>query len=172
MGVRRNSPRGGKVDILLTSSGCWGCNPNGRSQNASPFQHHKENVPCYGNSPKNALRLQQCFFSHRIKLLGLLLSAVIVSLHYLLSCHRCLCSTVTCGKKRTGYCRNFFQKWTFVAMWLLRNKDHYYNNLLTSFATWLCSRQWSGLNELQAHHRMTPEKWTAVRVQCDCHIGK
>ena len=32
----------------------------------------------------------------------LLLSEVIVSLHYLLSCHRCLRSTVTCGKTSTA----------------------------------------------------------------------
>jgi len=41
------------------------------------------------------LLFHSCLFSHSIKLLGLLLSAVIVSLHYLPNCLR---STVTCGK--------------------------------------------------------------------------
>jgi len=36
-----------------------------------------------------------CFFSHSIKLFGLLTSPATISLHYL---PRCLCSTVTCGK--------------------------------------------------------------------------
>jgi len=46
-------------------SGCWRCNAHGRSQNGLLFQHHKENAPCYGNSPKSALRWQQCFFFTR-----------------------------------------------------------------------------------------------------------
>jgi len=46
-----------------------------------PFYRHKENAPCCGNSPTNALRWQQYLFSHCIKLRDLLLSAVIVSLH-------------------------------------------------------------------------------------------
>ena len=45
-------------------------NANRRSHNALPLLHHKENDPRYCNSPKNALRWQQCFFSHRIKLVG------------------------------------------------------------------------------------------------------
>jgi len=48
------------------------------------------------------LPFHSCFFSHRIKLRGLLLSAVIVSLHYLLSCQRFLRSTVSCGKTPTA----------------------------------------------------------------------
>ena len=43
-------------------------------------------------------QIHSCFFSHSIKLNGLPLSAVTVSLHYL---PRCLCSTVTCGKTPT-----------------------------------------------------------------------
>jgi len=96
-------PRVGKVDIFLYISGCGRYNASRHSHNALPFLHHKENDPCYANSPKNACaslaavllftlyktRCQQyffsvftpykCFFPH----CDLLLSAVIVSLHYL-----------------------------------------------------------------------------------------
>jgi len=48
------------------------------------------------------LLFHSCFFSHRIKLRGLLLSTVIVSLHFLLNCPRCLHSTVACGKTPTA----------------------------------------------------------------------
>ena len=51
-----------KSTFCLFFLDCWRCNANGRSQNALPFQHHKENDPCYGNSPTNVLRWQQCFF--------------------------------------------------------------------------------------------------------------
>jgi len=69
MGVRKNFSTGNRH---------FGCpfqaaddtNANRRSHNALSLLHHKENDPRYGNSPKNALRWQQCFFSHRIKLVG------------------------------------------------------------------------------------------------------
>jgi len=32
-----------------------------------PVYTTKKGPPCYGNSPKNALRLQQCFFSHSVE---------------------------------------------------------------------------------------------------------
>jgi len=61
MGVRRNFSRGGaKSTFWLSFSGCWRCNANGRTRNASPFLHHKENVQCYGNS------CIQCFPSKKI----------------------------------------------------------------------------------------------------------
>jgi len=89
-------PRGAKSTFCLSFSGCWRRNAHGRSQNALSVQHHKENAPCYGNSPQKCgslaamLLFHSCVFSHRIKRRGLLLSAVIASLHYLLRCHRCL----------------------------------------------------------------------------------
>jgi len=43
----------------------------------------KTNALCWGSSPKNVLRWLQCFLSHSIKLRGILLSTVIVSVHYL-----------------------------------------------------------------------------------------
>jgi len=53
MDVRRNVSReGANSAFCLSFSGCWWCSAHGRSQNALPFQHHKENAPCYGNSPK------------------------------------------------------------------------------------------------------------------------
>ena len=55
-----------KWTFCLSFSGCRRYNANGRSHNALPFLHHKENPPCYGNSPKNGLLWQQCFFSHRV----------------------------------------------------------------------------------------------------------
>jgi len=42
---------GAKSTFCLSFSGCWRCSAHGRSQNALPFQHHKENAPCYGSSP-------------------------------------------------------------------------------------------------------------------------
>jgi len=72
-----------KSTFCLPISGCWRYNVNGRSHKALPFLHHKENDPCYCNSPKNPLRWPQGFFSHRIKVHDILHSAVIVSLHYL-----------------------------------------------------------------------------------------
>jgi len=52
-----------KWTICLFFSGCWQCDAIGRSQNASPFLHHKENALCYGNSYKKCASLShQCFF--------------------------------------------------------------------------------------------------------------
>ena len=45
-------------------------NANRRSHNALPLLHHKKMTHVNCNSPKNPLRWQQCFFSHRIKLVG------------------------------------------------------------------------------------------------------
>jgi len=64
-------PGAGKVDILLVLFRLLTiqCKSNGRSDNALPLLHHKENDPhVTATVPKNALRWQQCFFSHRIKL--------------------------------------------------------------------------------------------------------
>jgi len=54
MGVRRNFPLGGKVEILLRPilSPCWPCNENWRTRSVSPFLHHKENAWSYSNSCK------------------------------------------------------------------------------------------------------------------------
>jgi len=41
---------GAKSTFCLSFSGSWRCNANRRTQNASPFLHHKENAQCYGNS--------------------------------------------------------------------------------------------------------------------------
>jgi len=38
--------------LSLPFLGCCRWNANGCSQNTSPFLHHKENAPCYGNSRK------------------------------------------------------------------------------------------------------------------------
>ena len=79
-----------KSTFCLTISGCWRYNANGCSHNALPFLHHKENDPCYGNSPKNALRWQQRFFSHRIKGRDLVSYCNQQSLSRCIACHRCL----------------------------------------------------------------------------------
>jgi len=51
LGVLRNLSGGGaKSTFCLSLSGCWRCNANRRTQNASPFLHHKKNAQCYGNS--------------------------------------------------------------------------------------------------------------------------
>jgi len=42
----------GQKNFCLSVSGCWRCNANWRTQNASPFLHHKETAQCYGNSCK------------------------------------------------------------------------------------------------------------------------
>ena len=62
---------------LLTMQYKW------RSQNAFPFPHRKGNAYVTATVTKITLRWQQCFFPPRMKLRGLLLSAVAVSLHYL-----------------------------------------------------------------------------------------
>ena len=93
-------------------------NANRSSHNALPLLHHKENDPRYSNSPRNALRWQQCFFSHRIKLLGSNFSfqfshRINVVFHIVtycyqqslprcITCHRCLRSTATCNKTPTA----------------------------------------------------------------------
>jgi len=43
---------GATSTIRLSFLGCWWCNANGHSQNALPLLHHKENIPCHGNSKK------------------------------------------------------------------------------------------------------------------------
>ena len=120
---KHKSHRHGRQQIFFQSrqSRHFGCtfqavddtNANRRSHNALPSLHHKENDPRYCNSPKNALRWQKCFFSHRMKLVGSNISfqfshrifffhTVICCYHESLprciTCHRCLCSTVTCSK--------------------------------------------------------------------------
>jgi len=59
-----------------------------------PFYTTKKITNVTATVPKHVPRWQQCFFSHRIKLRGLLLSAVIVSLHH----HGCLRSAVLRGE--------------------------------------------------------------------------
>ena len=49
-----------KSTFCLPSSGCWRCDANGHTQNASLFRHHKANAHCYGNS------CMQCFPSKKI----------------------------------------------------------------------------------------------------------
>jgi len=53
-------PGGAKSTFCLPSSGCWRCNANGCTQNASSFLHHKANAHCYGNS------CIQCFPSKKL----------------------------------------------------------------------------------------------------------
>jgi len=43
--------------FCLSFSSCRRCNANGRSQNALPFLHHKENPSCYGNNHKKCTSL-------------------------------------------------------------------------------------------------------------------
>jgi len=50
---------GSTSTFCLYFSGCWWYNEIGRSQSALPFLYRKENVPCYGNNHRNALRWQQ-----------------------------------------------------------------------------------------------------------------
>ena len=49
--------QGDNIGLFLTLLGCYRCNANGCSQNTSPFLHHKENAPCYGNSRKKRVSL-------------------------------------------------------------------------------------------------------------------
>jgi len=89
-------------------------NANRLSHNALPLLQHNEVDPRYCNSPKNALRWQQCFFSHRTKLVGSNISFQFSHLMFLftpwfiaissrcITCHRCLRLTVTCSKTPTA----------------------------------------------------------------------
>jgi len=84
MRVRKDFFRGGKSTFCLFFSGCWCCNANGRSQNDLPFLHHTGNSHVTTAVAKmlfigsNAF-IHSYFFSHRIKIRGLLISAVTVS---------------------------------------------------------------------------------------------
>jgi len=79
-------------------------NANRRSLNALPLLHHKENDPRYCNSPNNALRWHQCFFS--VFTSYVFFHTVIYCYHESLprciTCHRCLRSTVTFSKTHTA----------------------------------------------------------------------
>ena len=77
-------PELAKSTFCLSCSGCWRYNADGRLHNVLPLLHHKKMTHVTVTIPKHALLWQQYFFLHRIKLRDLLLSAVIVSLHYLL----------------------------------------------------------------------------------------
>jgi len=71
MGVRKNFSRVGKADILVVHLRQLTIQMQIDVHiTLLPLLHHKENDPRYCNSPKNALRWQQCYFSHRIKLVG------------------------------------------------------------------------------------------------------
>ena len=103
-----------------------------------------QNMSAARNSPTIGLNLR-----------GLLLSAVIVSLHYF---PRCLRSIVTCGQNAFhGDLMPIFED--LFSILLLRNKGQKQNNSLPSFATCLY-RQRSGFSELQAHHCMLLEQTT------------
>ena len=103
MSVFRNFSRGAKSTFCLSSSGCWRWTANGSSQNALPFQHHKENAPCYGNSDKKIRFFgSNAFFSLMLLFTPYKTTWLTAISNYclaaLLSCHRCLRSTVACGK--------------------------------------------------------------------------
>jgi len=67
MGVCRNFSRGEQIrHFYLSFSGCWRCNANGRTQNASPFYTTKKmpNVTAavaYGVFPQRKFYTQQMF---------------------------------------------------------------------------------------------------------------
>jgi len=134
------------------------------------------------NSPKNALRCQQCFFSHRIKLVGsntffsfhivcffahrdLLLSAVAAPLHYLPQM-----SAFINHMQQNVYCRNFEP---LLPCYCYAVKANFKTILPPSFATCLC-RQCRGFSELQAHQSSLQDARTVnpALVQCECHTGK
>jgi len=71
MGVRKYFSKVGKVDILVVHFRLLTMQMQIDVHiTLLPLLQHKENDPLYCNSPKNALRWQQSFFSHRIKLVG------------------------------------------------------------------------------------------------------
>ena len=142
-----------KSTFCLPISGCWRYNSNGRSHNALPFLHHKENDPCYGNSPKNAFSWQQRFFSHRIKVRDLLQSEVIVSLHYLPQ----MSSTITYGWRPTTAtwsvsllsCYCYAVKVNFRAIGTQVSQPAFAGNL-------------ADMSELQARNCVTPQQRTRL----------
>ena len=116
MGVRKYFSRVGKVDILVVHFRLLTIQIQ--------IDVHITLYPCYTtkkmthvrycNSPKNELRWQQCFFSHRIKLgsnisfqfshrmFHTVIYCYQQSLPRCITCHRCLRSTVTCSKTPTA----------------------------------------------------------------------
>jgi len=134
-----------------------------RSHKALPFLHHKENDPCNGNSPKNALRWQQCFFPHRIKLRNL----TAISSH----CLAALPATddFNSHMQLNVYYRNL--NWNFVVMLLLHNESQLKNYPHPSFATYLCRQcsghKWTARSKLDDTTTANP-----ALAQCECHIRK
>jgi len=127
--VRRNFSRGKtKLTFCLSFSGWWRCNANGRSQNALPFQHHKQIAPCYGNSPKMHFFGSNASFSLMFLFTPYKTTWLIAINSYCLSAFPAelpQMSAFNSRMRQNTYRRNFLQKWTFVAMWWLRNKDQY-----------------------------------------------
>jgi len=98
------------------------------------------------------------FHFHSIKLRGLPLSAVTVSLHYM---PRYLSSTASSNMQQNAYYRNL--KWTMV---LLRNKDQQQKNPLPSSAT-QSRHKWTASSLLHDNSTMN-----LALVQCECRTGK
>jgi len=80
--------------------------------------HNKENDPRVTATVPKMRFVCRCFFSHSMKVRDLLLSAVIVSLHYLPQM-----SSFNSHMRQNAYSRNL--KWTFVAMLLQWNKGQF-----------------------------------------------
>ena len=105
MGVGRYFSRRGEVDILLIffrllRMQCkWTFTKRftvSTSQRKCPMERQQSRKMRFVGS-NTSFSLMLLFTAYRTT--GLSLSAVVVSLHYLTSCHTCLRSTATCGKK-------------------------------------------------------------------------
>ena len=184
MSVRKNFSRVGQVDILVVHFRLL----TTRVQ----IDVHITLYLCYTtkkmthvncNSPTNALRWQQCFFSHRIKLVG---SNTFFSFHIvcffahrdlvIAISSRCLAaylpqmSAFNSHVHQNVNCRNFEP---LLPCYCYAIKANFKTILPPSFATCLC-RQCIGFSELQAHQSSLHDARTVnpALVQCECHTGK
>ena len=118
---------------------------------SAPFWKSRGKCPCHFPTFR-----RPCFFSHSIKLFGLLLSAVTVTLHYL---PRCLRSTVTSGKTpiAASWCEPL-KNWLPCHCYAIRANSGTFFYQVSQPAS---ASKWVGMSEpYAAHHDMIPEQWS------------
>jgi len=95
-----------------------------------------------------------CFFSQSIKLRGLPLSAVTVSLHYL---PRCLRSTVPCRKTLIAVISKLTSEDLLPRYcYAIQNNSRTFRSQVSQPTF---PGKWTDMNELQAHRCKGPEQW-------------
>jgi len=100
-----------------------------------------------------------CFFSHRINLRGLPLSAITVSQHYLPKTSALDCQ---CHMRWNAHYRYFSEPLKICCHVIVKTSSRTIRSQVLQPAS---ASKWADMSELQAHHCMTPEQWTwSVKV--------